>query len=296
MDRYSETAGELSFANPSYDRITGEAIWSILSFGSYPQTEVKKSSLVSGITEAEYDENGDAWADGVRYRRLCKDDTEFDGYFGNEKFRYFKWEKINWRVLWNDGKTLFVMPDKGIDCKAYNDTIISVTWENCTMRKWLNNDFYNMAFSSKEQEAIVISQVQNGPVPKYMSGNGNDTEDKLYLLSIPELREPAYGFWEEKMYWGHKRDKKLNRRLKPSDYAHARGAAKCKHKDTGALISKQSIGNCSWWLRSRCSNTNYGAEVNEWGGVFSVGYYTRIFENAVVPVMHLELEKLLHIL
>ncbi len=285
-----------NFANPSYDRITGEAIWSSISFGSYPQTEVKGSSLVAEIKEAEYDENGDALADGIKYRRISKDDTEFAGYFGDSHFRYFKWEKINWRVLWNDGTTLFVMPDKGIDCKAYNDAIISITWEECTMRKWLNNDFYNMAFSRDEQKAIITSKVQNGPVPKYMSGNGNNTEDKLYLLSIPELRNPAYGFWEEKMYWEHKKDKKLNRRMKPSDYAHARGAAICTRKDTAALVTKASIGNCSWWLRSRCSNTNYGAEVNASGGIFSVGYYTRIFENAVVPVMHLDLKELPDIL
>ena len=52
---------KMDFANPVYDDITGKAVWSMLYFGSYPQTEVKGYKLVPAITQAEYDINGDAY-------------------------------------------------------------------------------------------------------------------------------------------------------------------------------------------------------------------------------------------
>lgn len=298
INKKTEETSNLSFANPVYDSTTGAAIWSYIYFGSYPQTEIKGDNLDSVVREAEYNQDGDAWANGIKYRKITRENTESPDFFGNAPFRYFKWEKIKWKVLWNDGKTIFVAAEKGIDCKPYNDVNESVTWENCTLRQWLNNDFWNTAFDSIEQKAVITSQVQNEPMPSYKAGNGNNTNDKIYLLSIPELRNPAYGFWEEKMDWEHKKDKKMNRRIKPSDYAHARGVRVCTSKDTMALVTQQSIGKCSYWLRSRCSYTHYGAEVAESGAVFTVGYYNyrQIKQNAVVPVMHIGLEGLADIL
>ena len=276
---------KMDFAKPVYDDITGKAVWSMLYFGSYPQTEVKGYKLVPAITQAEYDINGDAYVSGIKYRRISKDDTENSNNFGDKTFRYFKWEKIKWRVLWNDGDTLFVMADKGIDCKAYNDIIISVTWEECTLRHWLANDFYNMAFNANEQKAIKIHNVNNQAAPGYMKGNGRDTEDKIYILSIPEIRNENYGLWDKKIDWEHKKDKKANRRMKPADYAYARGIS------TGNVMGDYKK-NCKWWLRSACSYTNYGAEVSWEGGVFTVGYHTQVFCTAVVPVMHIGLKEL----
>lgn len=50
---------KLDFKNPSYNRETGETAWSMLYFGSYPQTEIKDNELASGITEAVYNEDGE---------------------------------------------------------------------------------------------------------------------------------------------------------------------------------------------------------------------------------------------
>lgn len=276
---------KLVFANPVYNDTTGEAIWSMLYFGSYPQTEVKGNELVPTITQAKYDTNGDTLISGTRYRRISKENTENAECFGNSLFRYFKWEKIKWRVLWNDGDTLFVMADKGLDCKAYNNENKSITWEECTLRQWLADDFYNIAFNSSEQKAIKTYKVNNQAAPGYKIGNGNDTEDKIYILSIPEIRNEDYGLWDKRIDWAHKKDKKANRRMQPTDYAHARGI---RLMNIGGHYSK----NCKWWLRSACSYTKYGAEVNWEGGVFTVGYHTNIFCNAVVPVMHIGIEEL----
>ena len=95
--------------------------WSYVYFGSYPQTEVTGVELTSAIVGAAYDANGDAWVNGTKYRRISKSDTSHDGYFGDSAYRYFKWERIKWRVLNNDGKELFVVVDNGLDCKDYNE-------------------------------------------------------------------------------------------------------------------------------------------------------------------------------
>ena len=138
--------------------------WSYVYFGSYPQTEVKGSALTAAIIGASYDSNGDAWVDGVKYRRLSESDTnndEDEDFSGDYDYRYFKWERVKWRVLENDGSTLFVMADKGLDTKCYNDDWESITWENCSLRNWLNRDFYSTAFSSGEQGAIVSQGIVN---------------------------------------------------------------------------------------------------------------------------------------
>ena len=84
--------------------------------------------------------NGDAWVNGTKYRRISKSDTNYDSYFGDSEFRYFKWERIKWRVLNVNNSTMFVVADKGLDCKDYNEEYTSVTWENSTRRNWLKND------------------------------------------------------------------------------------------------------------------------------------------------------------
>lgn len=53
----------------SGQKVTWDCVW----FGSYPQTEVTK--LTSNITGATYDSNGEAVVDGVKYKRICKNDS-----------------------------------------------------------------------------------------------------------------------------------------------------------------------------------------------------------------------------
>ncbi len=101
--------------------------WSYVYFGSYPQSEVTGAALTKAITGAAYDANGDAWVDGVKYRRISKNDTNYDGHFGDSAYRYFKWERIRWKVLQNDGSTLFVLADLGLDCVADVDDYGCVT-------------------------------------------------------------------------------------------------------------------------------------------------------------------------
>ena len=69
-------------------------------------------------------------------------------------------EPVKWRVLANGG-SLFVVSDQNLDCIEYNSSAETVTWEQCTLRKWLNSKFIDKAFSAQEQGAVLESLVVN---------------------------------------------------------------------------------------------------------------------------------------
>lgn len=248
--------------------------WSYIYFGSYPQTEVTTSELTTSIIDALYDINGDAWVNGTKYRRISKGDTNYDEYFGRSPYRYFKWERIKWRVLENNGNELFIMADKGLDCQRYNKETIAATWEACTLRHWLNRDFYRDAFSSSEQQAIVRKLVPED-TPDDSKG------DNICLLSYVESISPKYGFCDNCNVLS------ASRWVKPSDYGHAMGAYIQEENDMAGY------GNCHWWLKppSGTVNTASTATAGSSGNSHWFGFGGNLFVRyiAVVPVLHIDL-------
>ncbi len=92
-----------------------------------------------------------------------------------------------------------------------------MTWETCTLRKWLNDKFYNAAFNKTEKGMIKTTNVENYDNAVFNTPAGKDTKDKVYLLSQLESIETDYGFSDNY----EKAD--INRRCAPLDYAVARG-------------------------------------------------------------------------
>ncbi|MBD5105469.1 MAG: hypothetical protein HDT41_00530, partial [Lachnospiraceae bacterium] len=152
--------------------------WSYLYFGSYPQSEVTDSRIIASIKEAittqgiELDSNNecDVWVDGTKYRRSTK--------YGGVPF-FYKWERIKWKVLQNDGETLFVLAETALDGKRFNESSSNVKWENSTIRSWLNDSFYNTAFNSNERKAIVEQDTTNA--------GRESTYDLVYLMSLADM-------------------------------------------------------------------------------------------------------------
>ncbi len=125
-------------------------------------------------------------------------------YFGTYNQSGTGADPIKWRVLQNSGSQLFLLADKKLDCKKYNDSYTPATWETCTLRDWLNgtgaytnDNFISVAFSSQEISSIADSSVVNSYNPVYNTPGGNNTTDKLFLLSIDEVRNTAYGFTDD---------------------------------------------------------------------------------------------------
>ena len=172
-------------------------------------------------------------------------------------------ETIEWIVLANDGHTATLISKYGLDAKPYNTENEGVTWESCTLRKWLNGDFLNAAFNAEEQTRLETVTVTADKNPPYNTNPGNDTQDKVFLLSIAEADR----------YFGSD-DARI---CKPTKTAVSDGAY------TG------NSGACWWWLRSPGGNTISAASVRDVGFVDNYGYRVYSERAAVRPVVVLRL-------
>ena len=96
-------------------------------------------------------------------------------------------EPIEWIVLdVQEGKSLLVSK-LGLDNQPYNTNAQNVTWETCSLRTWLNESFLNSAFNTDEQARIPVVSVTASNNPNSDIDLGNDTMDKVFLLSIQEI-------------------------------------------------------------------------------------------------------------
>ncbi len=115
---------------------------------------------------------------------------EQDGNTANGK------EEIEWEVLKVESDRVLVVSHYVLDYRKYNEKSNNVTWETCSLRKWLNNDFKNTAFTSAEQNKIPVVTLENDKYPFFepsYSEGGNNTEDQLFILSYSDINN-VYGF------------------------------------------------------------------------------------------------------
>ena len=92
---------------------------------------------------------------------------------------------IEWQVLERSGDSALIISRYGLDYKPYNIGQTGITWESCTLRSWLNNEFYNKAFTGAEQAQIQTTIVDNSK-SRHDTTGGSNTEDKIFLLSYAE--------------------------------------------------------------------------------------------------------------
>lgn len=308
-----DTGGSTSDETGSNDSVfTGtEATGTIINFGSYPQSEVTNSTLISKLETAGskyqwvdyyYAGTGD-WDDGntkpvadMMLKDITYGDSKYravkikkyrpsssaqsnNGYYSDNVY-YFKYEPLKWRVL--NASTGLVVCDSAIDVHPYNHnsdiifadgnywgdsnkTYYANDWENSNLRAWLNNDFYNTAFSKTQQDRIkeLIRENKGVVGSKYDS---NPTSDKITLLAYKDVLNTNYGF-------SYSSSSDTARYRKGTDYA------KCQ----GVDVSSDYGGNSSWWLRS----PYYSDCV---AGVYPGGYtsgFGPLFNLGVVPALNL---------
>ena len=131
--------------------------------------------------------------DCIYFGNYLQDDTNKDGTIDETDEK----QPIKWRVLSVDGNDAFLLADKCLDVQKYDETNTDTTWETCDLRNWLNEDFYNLSFSSEEQNSIQTTLVNNNDsLTEEISGiqTCNNTNDKIYLLSLNEVVRLNYGF------------------------------------------------------------------------------------------------------
>ena len=199
-------------------------------------------------------------------------------YFGSyEQSAIFEEQPIVWRVLSvnEDGTDAFLLSDSAIDCKPYHSIFDDevVTWEKCTLRKWLNGEFYNTAFSAEERSVINKYKVINEPSPVFGTDSGNDTTDYVYLMSISEAVNYKYGFNEEY-------DETDTRVAYATDYAWMQGAG-----------VRKDAKDCHWDLRTAGLYSNYNACIHPDGDVlYGGGGGGGVTYISLRPVLHINLK------
>ena len=94
-----------------------------------------------------------------------------------------------WRVLAvEEGKVLLIR--KYVLRKiAYNNSYNQITWQNCTLRNWLNETYYKQYFSEEEQSVILETELENKGSKKYGTRSEYNTTDRIFCLSIKEAEK-----------------------------------------------------------------------------------------------------------
>ena len=176
---------------------------------------------------------------------------------------------IEWLILESDGETALLISRYALDCKLYNEKKEDTTWETCTLRGWLNNEFFNKAFSAEEKQSILQSDVSADKNPEYSTNPGNATKDKVFLLSVVEANK----FFKSKDA----------RKCAPTDYAIQQGAYT---SDSSKVEGRKA---CWWWLRSPGSDSDFAAFVTYGGSISDRGTRVNFSYSAVRPCVRVRL-------
>jgi len=260
---------------PCYTR-DGELIY----FGSYP-CSVKMQSVT--IPESEADKLNPKGSDGALYRRQLE-----QPYGGNSfpyssgsrpvygEINYFKYEKLQWRVLEEKEGYALLISTRVIDCRAVGNS--GNNYENSDIREWLNGGFISMAFSSEEQTVLTQTEVDNGAQSTGYPDNPyacNNTLDLVWLPSHADITNPEFGFSADLTATDG------NKQMRPTDYAMARGVWQ--------NTANNLYGLCWWWLRSPANDSLACNQYATSGG--SIAQINRVSqpESGVVPMIRIKL-------
>ena len=219
---------------------------------------------------------------------------------------WFKYEPIKWRILSEANGEALILCEMIIDSREYcnfdEETQLRVEYSHnggngyannyalSDIRAWLNDTFYNTAFSALQKEYIKLTTVKNDLTSanpnsdptfetrdKYVSFLCEDTEDHIFLLSFQEATNDAYGYNPDMENVADPAREKI-----PTDYA------KCQDvkvsKDTGY------VGNGAyWWLRTPAEYATYSSRGVLYNGAAGGGIGVSNVHVGVVPALVINL-------
>ena len=197
-----------------------------------------------------------------------------------------KFGSNDWRVLdVQDDRALLINKDVTHVNMPYNKTFADVTWETCTLRNWLNNDFLS-TFSPQEQSRICLSTIANENNPWYGTSGGLNTKDRIFLLSISEVVK----------YFGDSGDLANKRRKDEFGILKSEGSFL---KDNNCYARKVDyigkpawyVKSAWWWLRSPGCYSSRAASVDADGAIGVGGDAVNIagYPGGVRPALWLNL-------
>lgn len=212
-----------------------------------------------------------------------------NNYYCNNVY-YFLYEPLKWRIL--DPNSKLVMCESIVDSQPfhnviYNDWTSSTeyfqdlyssryanNYESSSLRRWLNNDFYETAFSSAQKNIIQTTILNNDAYDVAYSQFGSPvTSDKLFLLSWSDVTNSSLGF---NASGNHSSD---TRNAFGTDYAKCQGLYAFTNEDGPLSMAYQKS---SWLLRTAGSNSYLICGVDAFGVVKS-SYSTEITRYGIRP-------------
>lgn len=137
---------------------------------------IKKSKAAT-----EYDQNAS----------IDEMDTLTFGSYPQTDLTGEKKDPIEWIVLEKDtaNNKALLLSKYILDSKRFNDVEADVSWEECSIRKWLDETFYQNAFNEDEKNVIITSSIANTATFVNVEGEDFATTDKVFLLSVDEVRK-----------------------------------------------------------------------------------------------------------
>lgn len=183
---------------------------------------------------------------------------EQDGFYSNGE------ETIEWIVIARDRDNHALLLSRYcLDALPYNEDGGDVTWEDSSIRAWLNGEFLESAFGGDPNGFICTAECKTKDGRSGTDG-GENTTDRIFLLAVDEVTQ----------YF----PKESSRRAPVTEYA----------KEQGAEYDKN--GNGWWWLRTPGKTQDMAAGVHTAGGVNYDGRDVDRIDLCIRPALWLDLD------
>lgn len=187
------------------------------------------------------------------------------GYYEQDGNRNNGPEEIEWQVVSCDDDVIVMISKYGLDCVPFHEYKGGATWENCTLRYWLNTVFLNSAFTPSQQDMLYTVEIANPENPKFGTYAGGRTQDKVFIPSVQDLEMGFNSF---------------SMQASPTRYAIANGA------------HDNDKGKCWWWLRTPGKNIERTTHVTYEGTIYSEGTSSTGKSGTVRPCVAVNRNKL----
>ncbi len=169
---------------------------------------------------------------------------------------------ITWAVLAKEDNKILLITDKAIECKQYSESKNKSTWDESSIRTWLNDTFLNEAFTPDEQDKILTTYVSADENPEFDVYQGASTQDKIFILSINEAEK----------YFNSPKE----RLCEPTDYVLTKKPY---------ISNEDGVNFCSWWLRTHGKFDSSSTYVSSTGYTYEPGDGVNADQYGIRPAM-----------
>ena len=107
-------------------------------------------------------------------------------------FGRYRGKDVEWLVLDENESGMLLLSRKVIEGKPFHEKNVKIYWKDCTLRQWMNTEFYNELFNAEEKKRVIKADLENYESPERDSKVINHTEDYVFLLSFQDAKKYFY--------------------------------------------------------------------------------------------------------